>query len=94
VAPVELEGRPIVTVRDVAFDPEARRFALPSERGGAATVSPGTADETRIALDTMFDAPVARAPFAMVRSLDVTAFNNAMARIAVREAGANARCLR
>jgi hypothetical protein len=90
VGPVEVDGRPIVKVREVAFDPAARRFDLAFERGGSATLSVVNADENRIALDVVFDAPIAGAPFAMLRSMYITEFNNDAARVAVREAGANA----
>lgn len=90
VGPVEVDGRPIVKVREVAFDPAARRFDLAFERGGSASLSVVNADENRIALDVVFDAPIAGAPFAMLRSMYITEFNNDAARVAVREAGANA----
>jgi len=90
VGPVEVDGRPIVKVREVAFDPALRRFSLDFERGGSGTVTIVNADENRIALDVVFDAPIADAPFAMLRSMYVTEFNNDASRIAVREAGANA----
>ena len=88
IGPVEVEGRPIVKVREVAFDPAARRFTLDFERGGQGTLTMVNVDENRIALDVVFDAPVADAPFAMLRSMYVTEFNNDTARIAVRETGA------
>lgn len=90
VGPVEVEGRPIVKVREVAFDPAARRFDMAFERGGSAALSVVTADENRIALDVVFDAPIADVPFAMLRSMYITEFNNDTARVAVRETGANA----
>ena len=38
VGPVEVEGRPIVKIKEVAFDPKARSFTLQFERGGTASV--------------------------------------------------------
>lgn len=90
VGPVEVEGRPIVNIKEVAFDPAARRFDLAFTRGGSASVSVVNADENRIALDVAFDAPIKDVPFAMLRSMYITEFNNDAARVAVREAGANA----
>jgi hypothetical protein len=90
VGPVEVEGRPIVKVREVAFDPAARRFDMAFERGGSASLSVVNADENRIALDVVFDAPITDVPFAMLRSMYITEFNNDTARVAVRETGANA----
>ena len=45
-------------------------------------------DSNRLALDVAFDKGVDGGPFAMLRSMYVTEFNNDMARIAVREKGA------
>jgi hypothetical protein len=82
---VEVEGRPIVKIREVAFDPAARTFTLAFERGGAATVKMSTTDQNRNALDVSFDKPVDGRPFAALRSMYITDFNNDVARIAVRE---------
>lgn len=88
IGPVVVEGRPIVKIDEVAFDPAARKFDLSFTQGGTATVSLVNADENRIALDVSFDAPIAGAPFAMLRSMYITEFNNDASRVAVREAGA------
>jgi hypothetical protein len=85
IGPVEVEGRPIVKIREVAFDPAARTFTLAFERGGAATVKMSTTDQNRNALDVSFDKPVDGRPFAALRSMYITDFNNDVARIAVRE---------
>ena len=85
IGPVEVEGRPIVKIREVAFDPAARTFTLAFERGGAATVKMSTTDQNRNALDVSFDRPVDGRPFAALRSMYITDFNNDVARIAVRE---------
>ena len=85
IGPVEVEGRPIVKIREVAFDPAARTFTLAFERGGAATVKMSATDQNRNALDVSFDRPVDGRPFAALRSMYVTDFNNDVARIAVRE---------
>lgn len=90
VGPVEFDGRPVVNVREVTFDPAARRFTLDFTRGGSGTVTMVEVDENRIALDVAFQAPITDAPFAMLRSMYVTEFNNDAARVAVREAGATA----
>lgn len=88
VGPVEVEGRPVVNLKNVTFDPATRSFTLDFARGGRGVVTLRGADENRIALDVAFDAPIADAPFAMLRSMYVTAFNNDVAQVAVREAGA------
>ena len=88
VGPVEEEGRPIVKFKEVVFDPKARAFTLTFERGGSATLKIVKADQNRLALDVAFDKPIDGRPFAMMRSMYVTEFNNDVARIAVREKGA------
>jgi hypothetical protein len=88
IGPVEEEGRPIVRFKEVAFDPKTRTFTLTFERGGSATLRMAKADQNRLALDVAFDQPIDGRPFAMMRSMYVTEFNNDVARIAVREKGA------
>lgn len=88
IGPVEEEGRPIVKFKEVVFDPKARTFTLTFERGGSATLKIAKADANRLALDVAFDKPIDGRPFAMMRSMYVTEFNNDVARIAVRERGA------
>ena len=88
VGPVEVEGRPIVKIREVAFDAKTRTFALQFERGGAASVRMAKTDRDRHTLEVAFDKGVEGRPFAALRSMYVTDFNNDVARIAVREKGA------
>ena len=88
IGPVEVEGRPIVRIREVAFDPKARTFTLAFERGGAATVKMASTDQNRHTLEVALDKAVDGRPFAALRSMYVTDFNNDVARIAVREKGA------
>lgn len=88
VGPVEYDGRPVVNIKEVAFDPETRVFTLSFEKGGMGTVKMVQTDANKMALDVAFDRPVAGAAFAMMRSMYITEFNNDVARIAVRETGA------
>lgn len=88
VGPVEEDGRPIVRIKEVAIDPATRTLTLSFERGGTATVRMVRVDQRLHALDVSFDKPVDGRPFAMLRSMYVTDFNNDMARVAVREKGA------
>ena len=55
IGPVEVEGRPIVKIREVAFDPKARTFTLAFERGGSATVQMARTDQNRHTLEVAFD---------------------------------------
>ena len=84
VGPVEHAGRPLVNLREVRFDPATRTFTLQFRRGGQATLklTPGV---HKTVLDVSFDTPISDGPFAMLRSMYVTEFNNDVARIAVRE---------
>jgi hypothetical protein len=88
IGPVETEGRPIVRIREVAFDPKAKTFTLAFERGGTATVAMTTVDQNRNVLDVTLSQAVDGRPFAALRSMYVTEFNNDVARVAVREPGA------
>jgi hypothetical protein len=88
IGPVEVEGRPIVKIREIAFDPRARSFTLQFERGGAATVRMARTDRDRHTLEVAFDKGVDGRPFAALRSMYVTEFTNDVARIAVSERGA------
>jgi len=88
VGPVEVDGRPIVKIREVAFDPKARTFTLAFERRGTASVRMATVDQNRHVLEVALDKGVEGRPFAALRSMYVTDFNNDVARIAVREQGA------
>jgi len=88
VGPVEVEGRPLVKIRQVAFDPKTRTFTLSFGRGGSATVTMAKVDQNRHVLDVAFDKAIDGRPFAALRSMYVTEFNNDVARIAVIEKGA------
>jgi hypothetical protein len=88
IGPVEDEGRPIVKLTEIAFDPVARQFSLAFARGGTATMKLSAVTENRHALDIAFDKPLRGVPFAALRSMYITDFNNDVARVAVREKGA------
>lgn len=85
VGPIDREERPHVKFKEVSFDPKTRTFTLQFEKGGSATVRMVKADSNRLALDVAFDKGIENGPFAMLRSMYVTEFNNDMARVAVRE---------
>ncbi len=89
VGPVEIEGRPIVKLREIAFDPKAKTFTLSFERGGQATMTMAEVSANRHVLDVAFSQAIAGVPFAAMRSMYITDFNNDVARVAVRDAGAN-----
>jgi hypothetical protein len=88
IGPVEVEGRPIVKIREVVFDPKSRSFTLQFERGGTASVRMAKTDQSRHTLEIAFDKGVEGRPFAALRSMYVTELTNDVARVAVREKGA------
>ena len=87
VGPVETEGRPLVKLKEIAFDPESRTFALAFAGGGGAHLALAALDREHIALDVTLDAPIAGAPFAALRSMYVTEFNADVARLAWKTLG-------
>jgi len=88
VGPIDYEGRPHVKIKEVVFDPATRAFTLTFEKGGSGTVKIATIDTNKLALDVAFDKGIGGGPFAMLRSMYITEFNNDTARIALREQGA------
>jgi hypothetical protein len=88
VGPVEVDQRPLVKLKEVAFDAKARAFTLSFARGGTATVTMAAVDHNRHLLHVTFDRTIADQPFAALRSMFVTEFNNDVARIAVLERSA------
>ena len=88
VGPIEQEGRPIVRISEVVFEPKTRTFTLHFERGGSATVEARRRrPQPSHASTSPSTKPVSSQPFAALRSMYVTDFNNDVARVAVREKG-------
>ena len=89
IGPVEIDGRPFVDIRDVAFDPATRTFTLNFARGGSATLRLDKLDQERIVLDVALSRPVAaERPFAALRSMFVTEGNSDVAWVGWRGKGA------
>lgn len=88
VGPVEVQGRPLVDITEVTFDPATRTFSLGFARGGGATLRLDVLDQERIELDVTLEPPVgATQPFAALRSMYVTETNSDVAQVAWREPG-------
>jgi hypothetical protein len=85
VGPIETDGRPLVNIKEIAFDPKTMSFRLAFARGGTATLRVDKLDRDQLALDVTFDHPVVGRPFAALRSMYVTEFNADVARLALRE---------
>jgi hypothetical protein len=87
--PVEQEGRPVVNIKEIEFDPKTREFKLAFKDGSNGSLKLESVDENRMILDAVLDRPVGGGKaFAALRSMYVTDFNNDVSRIAVREPGA------
>jgi hypothetical protein len=87
--PVTDEGRPVVAFREIVFDPDTMTFTTPFRAGGEARLKIETLDRDRLTMQVNLDRPVAPAlPFAALRSMYVTEFNNDAARVAIRAKGA------
>jgi len=85
IGPVEVSGRPLVKIRDIAFEPKRRAFTLAFERGGSAVVRMASVDEQRSVLEVELDPAIDDLPFAALRSMYVSDVDNDVARVAVRE---------
>lgn len=86
--PVEQEGRPVVNIREIEYLPQTKTFRLSFRDGSTGELRLDSVDENRMVLDATLDRPVGGGkPFAALRSMYVTEFNNDVARVAVREPG-------
>ncbi len=87
--PIEQEGRPVVNIREIEFDPKTLSFRLSFKDGNAGTLRLADVDENRMVLDAVLDKPITEGKgFVALRSMYITEFNNDVARIALREPGA------
>ncbi|MFG1359513.1 hypothetical protein [Xanthobacter pseudotagetidis] len=87
LGPVEEKGRPMVELKEIAFDPAAKAFTLAFADGGAARLAMTELSEARMVLEATFDRPRAGA-FAALRSMYVTEANADVARLAWRTGAA------
>jgi hypothetical protein len=87
--PIEQDGRPVVNIKEIVFDPKTLTFSLAFKDGSNGALTLSGVDENRMVLDAVLDKPVIGGKaFAALRSMYVTKFNNDVADIAVREPGA------
>jgi hypothetical protein len=85
IGPVETQGRPLVDIRDVTYEPESKTFALNFARGGSATLRVETLNDERMVLDVnLSQSAGAQRPFAALRSMFVSEGNSDVARIGWR----------
>lgn len=69
--PVAEEGRPLVAIEDVQFEPAARTFHLAFSSGGRGSLTIAAIRDDVAAVDVTFDPPAGSAPFAALRSMFV-----------------------
>ena len=74
IGPVEVQGRPLVDLRSVTFEPTTRSFTLEFTRSGSVSVAIEHLDEERIVLDVTLSSPL-EGPVAAIRSMYVTDSN-------------------
>ncbi len=87
VGPVETDVRPLVKLKEIAFDPGASTFTLSFAAGGTARMRISALDRERQTLDVTLDGVATDRPFAALRSMYVTAFNNDVAAVAWKPPG-------
>jgi hypothetical protein len=81
VGPIEQKERPFVALKEIAYDPQARRFTLQFEKGGSATLSVATPTEQTAKIDVALSSAVQGKPFLTFRSMYVTESNADSARV-------------
>lgn len=89
--PIEEDGRPLVAIRALEFDPATLRFTLQFGRGGVGTltVAEATPQRTRVVMDLGVTS-TGQMPFAALRSMFVT-IDNADASVAAWREGSGTR---
>ncbi|HWG06400.1 MAG TPA: hypothetical protein VG271_15420 [Beijerinckiaceae bacterium] len=88
LGPVEYDQRPMVAMKELAFDPATKTFTLSFVRGGSATLRLDTIDQNHIALDAALAGPMPDGrPFAALRSMYVTDFDADVTKVAWRTKG-------
>ena len=85
IGPIETQGRPLVDIKDVAYDPATKTFTLNFVRGGSGTLRLETINDDRMVLDVnLSESAGTQRPFAALRSMFVSEGNSDVARIGWR----------
>ncbi len=85
IGPVEVQERPIVDLKLITYDAQAKTFRLDFARGGSATMNIQALDQEHIALDVALEGAIPRnLPFASLRSMYITDINNDASRVAFK----------
>ena len=88
IGPVETQMRPIVDLKEIVFEPESKSFLLKFAKGGQARLAMKLLDQDRMVLDVRYENMPTQYPFAALRSMYVTGFNNDVADVAWRDKNA------
>jgi hypothetical protein len=75
IGPIEQQGRPLVRLSDIEFDPPTRTFRLAFALGGAVTLTLAQVEIAGLRLDVRFSQPADARHFAGLRSMFVTTLN-------------------
>ncbi|MEA2838875.1 MAG: hypothetical protein QOF41_205 [Methylobacteriaceae bacterium] len=87
--PVETEGRPLVAINEIVFDPKTLSFKLAFARGGSARLAFASIDQNEIKLDVTYSGAMPdKRPFASLRSMYTSDHVADVARVAWRVPGA------
>ncbi len=90
VGPVTFDKRPLVAFTEVRFDPKTLTFTFPFRAGGEGRLQLETVDTQHIVLGAHLSGALpSDKPFAALRSMYITDTNNDVARLALRNKGAN-----
>lgn len=71
IGPIAEEGRPLVSIEDVLFEPATRTFHLAFTGGSKGSLAIAAIREDAAVLDVTFDPPAGSTPFAALRSMFV-----------------------
>lgn len=81
IGPIAEEGRPLVPIEDVLFEPATRTFHLAFSSGGRAHLTISAIRDDAAVVDVTFDRPVGSGPFAALRSMFVAPGVNDVAEV-------------
>ena len=88
VGPVSMEGRPVVALKEIRFDPETLTFTFPFRDGGEGSIRMEKLDRDHQSLSVKLSGNLPKdKPFAALRSMYITGINNDAARVAFRQNG-------
>ena len=73
IGPIADEGRPLVAIEDLLFEPATRTFHLVFTGGGRGSLAIAAIRDDAAVLDVTLDPPAGSAPFAALRSMFVAA---------------------